>query len=347
MEPILHTLSLQLRPESVDVSDIMTITQGDNRTHRLRICLYDGGQLYDCTWADQAFVFFSKGDGKLIKSLAQADAQGLSLDLLGNEIDVPGRVTATVQLFGADRERLSSARFCFFVRRDLSAVENVAASTTQIDELSQTLMQAEDTRSALAAWMEDAEHFKGEPGQQGPPGEGLRVLGSYDSEAALKAAHPTAATGDGYLVAHDLHVYDGFGWKNVGTIRGVQGEQGPKGGVGPAGPQGIQGEQGPKGDKGPSGVENWAEIVGRPTGLLRVVHTGQHNIFSENWQQAGERWQYTLNISQVSEQMWADVICSGAPMEEIGQTGNGLILLFAKERPTENFTVDIRIYTAV
>ncbi len=71
--------------------------------------------------------------------------------------------------------------------------------------------------------------IKGEDGAPGKPGEdgtSVKILGSYDSLAQLKAAHPTGNIGDGYLVNGDLHIWDGVEWENVGTIQGPAGADG-------------------------------------------------------------------------------------------------------------------------
>ena len=65
-------------------------------------------------------------------------------------------------------------------------------------------------------------------GKTGKDGTGVTILGSYDSEAALKAAHPTGTAGDSYMVAGDLYVWSASEstWKNVGQIQGPAGEDG-------------------------------------------------------------------------------------------------------------------------
>src|SRR5690606_21388486 len=62
---------------------------------------------------------------------------------------------------------------------------------------------------------------------QGPPGAGLNIIDSLDSETELP---PTGFPGDAYLVAGDLWVWAATDeWKNVGRIEGPQGVQGPQG----------------------------------------------------------------------------------------------------------------------
>ena len=97
----------------------------------------------------------------------------------------------------------------------------------------------------------------GDAGPQGPQGEkgedgtGVTILGSYDTEAALRAAHPTGNVGDAYLVEGNLYVWciEDNDWRNVGNIKGPQGEQGP---------EGPQGSEGPQGDTG-VGIESITE----------------------------------------------------------------------------------------
>lgn len=66
----------------------------------------------------------------------------------------------------------------------------------------------------------------GTPGTPGKDGTSVTILGSYDSEDELNAAHPTGELGDSYIVNGDLYVWDGSSWKNAGTIQGPAGEDG-------------------------------------------------------------------------------------------------------------------------
>lgn len=100
---------------------------------------------------------------------------------------------------------------------------------------------------------------KGDPGDPGPAGAdgtGVNILGSYETEAALRAAHPTGMPGHAYLVTGDLWVWSDTttDWVNVGTIQGPAGGPGPKGDQGDPGPQGDPGEPGVKGDPGADGL---------------------------------------------------------------------------------------------
>lgn len=97
--------------------------------------------------------------------------------------------------------------------------------------------------------------ISGAKGQQGADGTGVTILGSFETEEALREAHPTGSVGDAYLINGNLYVWceDDNSWNNVGNIQGPQGPQGPRGPEGPEGPQGLQGIQGPQGNQGIQG----------------------------------------------------------------------------------------------
>jgi hypothetical protein len=84
---------------------------------------------------------------------------------------------------------------------------------------------------------------QGPAGDKGADGTGVTILGSYDTESALKAAHPTGVAGDAYLVSGDLYVWSATknAWVNVGNIQGPQGDKGDKGDKGDTGATGSAG----------------------------------------------------------------------------------------------------------
>ena len=101
-------------------------------------------------------------------------------------------------------------------------------------------------------------------GPQGPQGIGFVLLGSYDTEAELRSAHPTGKAGDCYKVgtgeSESVFYWDPEkkDWESV-RVMGPTGPEGPKGDTGesgpqgPAGPKGDTGETGPQGPAGPKG----------------------------------------------------------------------------------------------
>lgn len=85
----------------------------------------------------------------------------------------------------------------------------------------------------------------GKNGADGKDGKSVNILGSYETEAELIAAHPTGGMGDAYIVGGDLFVWtaEQNAWVNVGRIQGAPGADGK------------DGEQGPQGVPGPAGAD--------------------------------------------------------------------------------------------
>ena len=65
---------------------------------------------------------------------------------------------------------------------------------------------------------------RGETGPQGPAGEGLQILDTYPTLAALQSAHPTGSAGDAYLVGSGgvftLYIWStsSEAWANAGSL---------------------------------------------------------------------------------------------------------------------------------
>ena len=63
--------------------------------------------------------------------------------------------------------------------------------------------------------------------QDGNDGSGVDILGSYDTEGELLAAHPSGNNnGDAYIVGLDMYIWTGSEFKNVGQFRGKDGLDG-------------------------------------------------------------------------------------------------------------------------
>lgn len=73
--------------------------------------------------------------------------------------------------------------------------------------------------------------FEINDGADGKDGTSITILGSYSTEAELKAAHPTGNAGDGYIAGGDLYVWNisSSAWKNVGRVQGPAGKNGKDG----------------------------------------------------------------------------------------------------------------------
>ncbi len=84
----------------------------------------------------------------------------------------------------------------------------------------------------------------GATGATGSQGQGLSILGSYATLAALQTAQPVGSAGQGYLVSGVLYVWDPATsqWISAGNIQGPTGATGPVSTVpGPTGPTGRSG----------------------------------------------------------------------------------------------------------
>lgn len=115
---------------------------------------------------------------------------------------------------------------------------------------------------------------KGDKGDTGADGTGVTILGSYPTEAALIAAHPTGDPGDAYLVAGDLYVWDAANsqWNNVGTIKGPKGDKGDQGDVGAPGPAGEDSTvPGPPGNDGAAATIEVGQVSTGAAGSAAVV----------------------------------------------------------------------------
>ena len=81
---------------------------------------------------------------------------------------------------------------------------------------------------------------RGEKGEQGDPGTGLVIRDAFDTEEALRAAHPTGEPGESYTIGDVVYTWsESLGdWKAIGSL------------VGPAGKDGSNGQDGNDGSDG-------------------------------------------------------------------------------------------------
>jgi len=104
---------------------------------------------------------------------------------------------------------------------------------------------------------------RGGEGPPGPPGTSFTVDGYYESEAALRAAHPVGVKGQAFLVGEG-HVFVWAGeqndWVDAGKLQGPKGDPGERGEPGEKGadstipgPAGERGPAGEPGQRGPAG----------------------------------------------------------------------------------------------
>ena len=92
-------------------------------------------------------------------------------------------------------------------------------------------------------------------GPTGPRGNGINILGSYDTYENLLRNHPTGSIDDAYIVNGDLYTWsdEEKKWIDTGRVQGPKGDKGDKGDTGEQGQKGDKGDPGTKGDNGDQG----------------------------------------------------------------------------------------------
>jgi len=221
---ITREFDLTIRVPQQDYNDTgIKLVQNDQNVYYFNIRITDGINDIDYSQVERATITFKKRDGHVVQgNLVPADT-GYTYKLGTNEIACPGKVMASIQLYGDHDERLTTARFAFEVVQDLIN-PSIVESTTEFDALTRAISLMEELEERL----EDFPNIK--------------VLGTYPTLADLLAAHPDGSGLDGgYFVIENREFYIWSNvtgqWESLGTIKGPKGDQGP------------QGEQGPKGDK--------------------------------------------------------------------------------------------------
>lgn len=93
------------------------------------------------------------------------------------------------------------------------------SSFSDIDDVMITIQSKGLTTNVMIVKIKD--------GAKGQDGTSVKILGSYETEEELNLAHPNGnELGDGYMVAGNLHVWNGSTFENVGQIKGEDGADG-------------------------------------------------------------------------------------------------------------------------
>ena len=136
-----HDLALQITEPDYIKTGIKLVSR-DNLTNILNIKIYDNNVEIDYSKVHHANIIFAKPDGTFVQGNLVKVSSGYTYTVGTNDTAAPGNVVASVQLYGASGERLSTARFSFQVIVDLlnpAAVE----STTEFDILEQLRQELE------------------------------------------------------------------------------------------------------------------------------------------------------------------------------------------------------------
>lgn len=228
----------------------IAVSQGDYGQVQFVIRVKDDDNYI--TDASSAIITFLTADGKIIEGNITGTAGTYNYIIQGNELQTPGKVSATVTLIYEDG-RKSSCTFSFYCRYNPHFDRSTPAKS-YIPEFEKIKAEGEETIKYLKDLVDTGGYKgdkgdRGEPGPQGPQGPqgpkgdkglkgdkgddgtGIAILGSYNTLNELKNAHPIGNIGDGYMINSNLYVWSDSlkDWIDVGSIRGPQGEQGPKG----------------------------------------------------------------------------------------------------------------------
>ena len=109
-------------PEQNYIPTLFQVVENDNDVYNLTIHITDGINEIDYSQVSSATITFALANGAVVQSDPErltVSATGIIYQMGTSEIACPGKVTASIQLFGEDGERLTTARFQFEVVADL------------------------------------------------------------------------------------------------------------------------------------------------------------------------------------------------------------------------------------
>ena len=245
------------------VADSLTTIQGHAATVAQQVTAVQAA----VTTADQSAATATQA-----ATNAQA-AQAAVVALESTVVQQAADVAAAVPLVDADASAAAQAKNAAQTAAQAAAQSAADAASTAgtvgvksaaVDSNGHLIITRNNDSNLDAGLVRGAD---GVPGVAGPPGAGLKVLGTVVDKADLPSSNQE--TGDAYIINTDLWIWNGTAWFNAGPVKGDKGDEGAQGiqGIqGPPGPQGVKGDKGDKGDAGPQGVQGIQGPVG-PQGI--------------------------------------------------------------------------------
>jgi hypothetical protein len=136
-----YNIVLDISEQNYLKSDI-SLVQNDAEVNQFSIKIFKGNTEIDYDEVDSASITFYKLDGNVVQGNLTKTETGFTYNLGTNEIAREGTVLASVQLMGADGERLTTSQFSFVVVKDL--INSTAVqSTTEFAILQQLKAELE------------------------------------------------------------------------------------------------------------------------------------------------------------------------------------------------------------
>jgi len=123
-------LTLQQVYMGYQETDIRVVSN-DVYVNTLTIEVYNAGVEIDYSGLSSGTITFVKDDNNIVQGDLTINASNITYTMGTNEIAIPGSVRASIQLYGASGERLTPARFRFYVDADLSST-GATPSTTDL-----------------------------------------------------------------------------------------------------------------------------------------------------------------------------------------------------------------------
>ena len=153
-----------------------------------------------------------------------------------NSLDVIGRNTATILVYGDNGDRITFGSFKFKVKDDIK--EDGIESSTEYPILSRLITEVNNLNSSI----NNSEELRNDAEEKRDAAEQKREEFRLLLERKLENGEFTGATGE-------------QGPQGIQGERGLQGPQGERGPQGPQGERGLQGERGPQGEQGIQGPQ--------------------------------------------------------------------------------------------
>ena len=98
------------------------VVSNDTGVNLLTMEVYNAGTEITYSELASGTITFIKDDGNTVQENLTINAGNITYLMGTDEITIPGTVRASVQLYGSSGERLTPARFKFYVESDLSSI---------------------------------------------------------------------------------------------------------------------------------------------------------------------------------------------------------------------------------
>lgn len=151
---IKRTFNITARIEQGQPPFCFQCVQGDKDAYALHIRITEGDKEINYNEVSSATITFALSNGAVVQSdpaRLTVSSTGITYQMGTSEISCPGKVLASIQLFGSSGERLTTARFSFEVISDLITPQAVK-STSEFPIL-QKLVQ--DVQAAVITYFEN------------------------------------------------------------------------------------------------------------------------------------------------------------------------------------------------